>query len=109
MTLGDASLKVTVVVSDVETREIKKFLPAATIVRVSNIHADLAAEITPQAYRERTGCVFVGNWNHLPNRDAALWFASEILPKVHLCFFFLIVVGVSPPSPLAHSLKIIFF
>ena len=75
--------KVTVVVSEVETREIRKFLPAATIVRVSNIHADLGAELTPAPFTARSGCVFVGNWNHIPNRDAVLWFTREILPLVH--------------------------
>jgi hypothetical protein len=93
--------KVTVVVSDVETREIRKFLPAPPtefagaannavaaaappkIVRISNIHADLDLELTPLPFEKRDGCVFVGNWNHLPNRDAVLWFAKEILPLLH--------------------------
>jgi O-antigen biosynthesis protein len=75
--------KVTVVVSDLETKEIRKFLPSPTIVRISNIHADLDTEVTPLPFEARSGCVFVGNWNHLPNRDAVLWFAHEILPLVH--------------------------
>jgi hypothetical protein len=75
--------KVTVVVSEVETKEIRKFLPAATIVRISNIHADLEAEVTPLGFDQRTGAVFVGNWNHLPNRDAVLWFVHDILPLIH--------------------------
>lgn len=80
--------KTTIVVSDVERQEIHKFLPAATIVRISNIHADLEEEITPLPFKKRQGCVFVGNWNHLPNRDAALWFARDILPSVSLYFLF---------------------
>ena len=74
--------KVTVVVSEVETREIRKFLPDTTLVRISNIHADLDAEVTPKGFVDRRGCVFVGNWNHLPNRDAVLWFVRDILPLV---------------------------
>jgi O-antigen biosynthesis protein len=74
--------KVTVVVSEVETNEIRKYDQKATIVRISNIHADLDDELTPKPYEQRTGCVFVGNWNHLPNRDAVLWFTKSILPQV---------------------------
>jgi hypothetical protein len=76
------SSKVTIVVSDVEKREIRKYLPDATLSRVSNIHEDLDSEVTPGTFAQRSGCVFVGNWNHLPNRDAALWFSREILPLV---------------------------
>ena len=65
--------KVTVVVSEVEMREIRRYRPdAQNLVRVSNIHEDLDDEITPAAFARRSGCVFVGNWNHLPNRDAAV-------------------------------------
>ena len=76
--------KVTVVVSEVETREIRKFLPAAVITRISNIHADLDQEVTPLGFAARRGVAFTGNWNHLPNRDAVLWFTRDILPLVHL-------------------------
>ena len=29
---------------------------------------------------QRSGVVFVGNFNHLPNRDAVLYFAREVMP-----------------------------
>lgn len=94
--------KVTVVVSEVETNEIRKYDSEATIVRISNIHADLDSELTPKLYDERAGCVFVGNWNHLPNRDAVLWFTKEILPLVitsssFFMFFFCLYHTVFPP------------
>lgn len=94
--------KVTVVVSEVETKEIRKFLPAATIVRISNIHADLDQEVTPNGFSQRSGAVFVGNWNHLPNRDAVLWFVKDILPLVHPHVdnsFVLHVVGANTMPP----------
>lgn len=69
-------------VSDVEVREIRKHLPNANTVIISNIHS-LDGQITPKTFEQRHGAVFVGNWNHLPNRDAVLWFSKHILPLVH--------------------------
>jgi hypothetical protein len=101
-----AHSKVTVVVSDVETREIRKFLPDAVLTRISNIHADLASEVTPKGFGSRRGAVFTGNWNHLPNRDAVLWFVAEVLPlvspRVDSSFVFHVVgANTVPPEILA--------
>jgi len=98
--------KVTVVVSDVETQEIRKYLPNAVLTRISNIHADLDTELTPKGFGARSGAVFTGNWNHLPNRDAVLWFVSEVLPlispKVDASFVFHVVgANTMPPEILA--------
>jgi hypothetical protein len=35
---------------------------------------------TRTAFARRRGLVFVGNFNHLPNRDAVLHFATEVHP-----------------------------
>ena len=109
MSAGDLELQymsfatVTLVVSSVEVKEIAARAPAAEVRIVSNIH-----ELQPtQPDRMqlvsssrggvgvggggggsggggfgRAGVVFTGNFNHLPNRDAVLWFAKEILPLV---------------------------
>ena len=37
---------------------------------------------TRTAFAQRRGLVFVGNFNHLPNRDAVLHFATEVLHPV---------------------------
>ena len=55
-------------------------VPKAPIRVVSNIHV---LEPTPLGFWQREGCVFTGNFNHLPNRDAVLFFAQEILPLIH--------------------------
>jgi hypothetical protein len=46
---------------------------------VSNIHV---LDPTPATFRQRSGAVFTGNFNHLPNRDAVLFFAQDILPLI---------------------------
>ncbi len=51
-----------------------------------------------QTYQSRD-LLFVGNFNHLPNRDAMQWFCSEIFPQVHNQFSNkLLVVGNNPPE-----------
>eukprot|EP00908_Phaeocystis_cordata_P027095 Transcript_9634.p2 GENE.Transcript_9634~~Transcript_9634.p2 ORF type:complete len:435 (+),score=160.37 Transcript_9634:1430-2734(+) len=37
---------------------------------------------TRTVFNKRRGLVFVGNFNHLPNRDAVLYFANEVLPRL---------------------------
>lgn len=37
---------------------------------------------TPQEREEEPAVMFLGNYPHLPNRDAALYFVSEVLPLV---------------------------
>ena len=55
-------------------------VPRAAIRVVSNIHV---LEPTPLGFWQRSGAVFTGNFNHLPNRDAILFFAQAVLPLVH--------------------------
>ena len=53
--------------------------PNVPVVIISNI---VEPDLTLNGFQERSGCVFVGNWNHLPNRDAVLFFSREVLPLV---------------------------
>jgi hypothetical protein len=55
-------------------------VPKTSIKVVSNIHI---LDPTPADFRSRSGVVFTGNFNHLPNRDAIIFFAQEILPIIH--------------------------
>ena len=50
------------------------------IVVVANAHEPQPRTTTP--YKERNGLVFVGNFNHLPNRDAVIYFAKQVLPRL---------------------------
>jgi glycosyltransferase involved in cell wall biosynthesis len=36
----------------------------------------------PRAFEERKGVAFIGGFGHDPNRDAARWLISEIMPRV---------------------------
>ena len=45
---------------------------------IANAHEPAAPTATP--FDGRAGLVFVGNFNHLPNRDAVLFFSREVMP-----------------------------
>lgn len=71
----------TLVVSDKEVEILEDEGVKSTILVVSNIHT-----IHDDGYRfnfdKRSDVVFVGNYAHLPNRDAVLWLVGEIWPEV---------------------------
>ena len=71
---------VAVVVSDEERRALRAELLAdgrepPAIAVIANAHESAAPTAAP--FEGRAGVVFVGNFNHLPNRDAVLFFANE--------------------------------
>ncbi|MGH3825174.1 MAG: glycosyltransferase [Pseudonocardiaceae bacterium] len=70
----------TFVVSEHEQRLLRSLVPEADVRVLSNVH-QIADEVPgPQ---DRHGLLFVGSFDHLPNRDAARWMAREVLPLVH--------------------------
>lgn len=86
----------TIVVSEHEQRLLRSLVPAADVRVLSNVH-HVADEVPgPQ---DRHGLLFVGSFDHLPNRDAARWMAREVLPLVHRHHpgTVLHVVGSNPP------------
>jgi len=67
-------------------------------VRVNPFGIDMPGEV--DAVREEAGCVlFVGDFTHYPNRDAATWLAREIMPAVRARYpeARLRLVGNAPP------------
>ena len=66
-------------VTDDDATVVRKELPGADIVVVPNAHAD--QDCGPD-FEERSGCLFVGNFNHLPNGDAVEWWSEEIGPAL---------------------------
>ena len=76
--LGSASDAV-IVVSTEEKKILKKKLPGQRVAIISMIH-DIQPVI--RSYDGRRGCLFVGGFEHTPNVDAMLWFASQIMPRV---------------------------
>ena len=69
----------TLVVTDTELAVLAEVSPAADVRVVSNVHSSLPRV---HGFRERRDIMFVGNFNHLPNRDAVVWFVDEVFPRV---------------------------
>ena len=69
----------TLVVTEPERATLLRERPDARVAVVSNIHEAFAA---PADFASRNGILFVGNYNHLPNRDAVAWFVDEIQPRL---------------------------
>ncbi|MDQ7803981.1 glycosyltransferase [Amycolatopsis sp. A133] len=70
---------VTFVVSDVERELLRELVPSARVEVLSNVHYADGSVAVPDG---RSGVLFVGSFDHLPNRDAARWLATEIMPLV---------------------------
>ncbi|MGH3777936.1 MAG: glycosyltransferase [Pseudonocardiaceae bacterium] len=87
----------TLVVSDHEQRLLHDLVPEADVRVLSNVHHPAGEMPGPQG---RAGLLFVGSFDHLPNRDAVAWMVRDVLPLVHLQHpgTVLHVVG-SNPSP----------
>ncbi|MBM3268853.1 MAG: glycosyltransferase [Candidatus Sericytochromatia bacterium] len=89
-----------VIVSDVDREYlISHGAPADRLVAVPvAVPRDLLLREPPAAPDEED-CVFVGRMAYAPNRDAALWFAKDILPRVReqVPGARFAVVGADPP------------
>jgi glycosyltransferase involved in cell wall biosynthesis len=68
----------TLVVSDVEARELAQQMPRARVEVLSNVHD--AVDDCPPA-QARSGILFVGGFQHPPNTDAVEFYAAEIWPR----------------------------
>lgn len=92
---GQADLVVTVTEADAAVLR-GAGLNISTAV-VPNIH--LAVGETP-GWEARRDLLFVGNFNHTPNIDAALWLCREIMPKVQARIpgIRLSIIGPNPPA-----------
>jgi GT2 family glycosyltransferase/glycosyltransferase involved in cell wall biosynthesis len=82
-------------VSEAERDALLEENPDLNVVVVPNVHRD---EPPGLPFEQREGILFVGNYDHLPNRDAAIWLVEEILPivRAELLDVHLHLVGSSP-------------
>jgi len=71
---------VTLVVSPVEKELLAKDAPGARVEVLSNVHEIFGRR---RDFSERADIMFIGGYQHPPNVDAAVWFATQILPRVH--------------------------
>lgn len=69
----------TIVVTETERDVLKAIVPTAEIAVVPTIHS---AHPRTVGFSPRRDILFVGNFNHLPNRDAVTWFVNDIFPQV---------------------------
>ncbi|WP_425455382.1 glycosyltransferase [Amycolatopsis palatopharyngis] len=70
----------TFTVSDVERDLLGELVDSAHVEVLSNVHTVDGAQAVPDG---RSDVLFVGSFDHIPNRDAALWLSREIMPLVH--------------------------
>jgi O-antigen biosynthesis protein len=70
---------VTLVVSAGERDQVERDVPGATALVVPNVH-DVASYVPPPD--RRSGILFVGGFEHVPNIDAALRLVNEVMPLV---------------------------
>jgi len=68
-------------VGTAETAFVAKRYPAVPVREIPLFVYDRFIEASP-GFDERSGLLFVGGFNHRPNRDAVAWFVGEILPLV---------------------------
>ncbi len=74
-----AAVDLTLVVTEEEASLLAQLCPAARIGVISNIHA---VHPDPPPIMERRDLIFVGNYVHMPNRDAAQHFAADVWPQI---------------------------
>ncbi|MEU6133216.1 glycosyltransferase [Saccharopolyspora sp. NPDC047091] len=73
------SCDVTLVVSEAEQQLLGELVPDADVRVLSNVHDVHDGTESPYGRRD---VLFVGSFDHPPNRDAAEWAAAEVLPLV---------------------------
>jgi glycosyltransferase involved in cell wall biosynthesis len=74
-----ATADLTLVVTDDEAELVRRLCPQARVGVVSNIHSINADSPGPDGRRD---LLFVGNFVHMPNRDAAQHLVTDIWPQV---------------------------
>jgi GT2 family glycosyltransferase/SAM-dependent methyltransferase/glycosyltransferase involved in cell wall biosynthesis len=71
--------EVTLVVSETEDLQVHRDVPGANVLVVPNVHQVESHVPLPQA---RSGILFVGGFEHVPNVDAALCLVKEVMPLI---------------------------
>lgn len=90
-------------VSEDDAQELRRHCPNLRQLFVPNIHRRPATQdfdyqlyaATP--FERRSGCVFVGNFDHNPNVSSALWLKHEVAPHLEGANVRFQIVGSNPP------------
>ncbi len=96
--MGKADL--TLVVSEFERNLLRELAPSVDVRVLSNIHS-VHGSTAP--FSARSGLLFLGNFEHMPNLDAAQWLIGEIMPRLRALSFVttLHIVGSAADQALA--------
>jgi GT2 family glycosyltransferase/glycosyltransferase involved in cell wall biosynthesis len=88
---------ITFTVSEVERELLSELVPAARVEVLSNVHPAHPGTARPDG---RSGVLFVGSFDHVPNRDAVKWLVGEIMPLVRRRRPDVVahIVGSNPPA-----------
>ena len=86
-----------IVVSEYDRSRLLEQVPTARIHILSLIHE---VESRTNPFDERSGILFIGGFQHLPNVDAVLWFLKDVFPAIQglipgLRFH---IIGPDPPK-----------
>lgn len=86
----------TLVVSETERLQVERDVPGTEVLVVPTVH-DVESYVPPP--EDRSGVLFVGGFEHLPNVDAATRLVKEVMPVVwrELGEVQVTIVGSSPP------------
>lgn len=71
-----------VVLSDVDKKIIKKYLPNADVCVSPAMTQAMIDERKELQFTPCRDLVFVGNSNHLPNVEGIMWFLTDVMPKL---------------------------
>ena len=90
-----------IVVSDEEMKHLDDEDASLDIVTIPNIHT--ITELTP-GFEERYGLLFIGGFDHQPNKDAMIYFCNEIMPLISeaLANITITIVGSNMPSEISN-------
>jgi len=69
----------TLVVSEYERALLRELTPTVAVQVLSNVHPVHGRQ---SPFAERKGLLFLGNFEHEPNVDAAHWLVEEIMPRL---------------------------
>ena len=69
----------TLVVSPEEKKWINEKIPSSKVEVIGTVHSE---EQSKTKYEDREGLLFIGSWNHFPNRDAIEFLLGEIAPSL---------------------------
>ena len=94
-----------VMVSEDDGQELARHCPSLPQIFVPNIHRQPSAHadsldaqlLAATPFERRSGCIFVGNFDHNPNVSSAIWLKHEVAPHLAEAAIRFQIVGSNPP------------